>query len=105
MVLNLDKENFGRATESGIVMVDFWADWCNPCKTLSPIIDEVGRDFDSNEDIIICKANVDQNEDAMGEYGIRNVPTILFFKDGQVVDKVVGMTSKNELVEKINSLN
>ena len=85
-----------------LVMVDFWAVWCGPCKTLSPIIDELSTEY--VEKVKIGKLNVDENSEISTKYGIRSVPTLLFFKNGEIIDKKVGAVSKTSLQEKINSI-
>lgn len=83
-------------------LVDFWAEWCGPCRMITPIVDELSEELDGKA--IISKVNVDNNPEICSKYGIRNIPTILFFKDGEVVDKQVGATQKNVLLDKINAL-
>ncbi|MDR1810451.1 MAG: thioredoxin [Prevotella sp.] len=84
------------------VVIDFWAEWCGPCRMVGPVIDELATEY--ADKVIIGKVDVDNNDDVTTQYGIRNIPTILFFKGGQIVDKQVGATSKPALVEKINQL-
>ena len=84
------------------VVVDFWATWCGPCRVLGPTIDEIATEFDSRA--VVAKCNIDDCEEVAVEYGIRNIPTLLFFKDGQVVDRKVGVISKQEIAEKLESL-
>lgn len=88
-------------TGNEIVVVDFWAPWCGPCRMLGPIIEEL---VVANEGIAIGKVNVDENSASAVEYGVRGIPTIIFFKNGEVVDKIVGVKSKSELQAKIDSL-
>lgn len=83
-------------------MVDFWATWCGPCKMLSPIVDELAEEM--GDKVVIAKCNVDECDDSPVEYGIRNIPALLFFKNGEVVDRLVGAVPKATIVEKINSL-
>ena len=84
------------------VMVDFWAAWCGPCRVLSPTVDEIA---DQYADVItVAKCNVDDAEEIAMRYRIMSIPTLLFFKDGQVVDKRVGVVSKEEIVSIINSI-
>lgn len=82
-----------------LVVIDFWAEWCGPCKMIGPIIDELSETY--QEKVVIGKVDVDNNDEATAKYGIRNIPTVLFIKDGKVVDKIVGAGAKNMFVEKI----
>ena len=82
------------------VVVDFWAEWCGPCKVMSPILDEIAEEVDEAK-MKIGKMNVDQNQDTPGKYGIMSIPTFLVFKNGQVVDQIVGGMSKDALKAKI----
>lgn len=85
-----------------LVVIDFWAEWCGPCKMIGPIIDEIGEEY--KENIVVGKLNVDENDETTGKYGIRNIPTVLFIKNGEVVDKVVGAGPKTLFTEKIDKL-
>jgi len=84
------------------VLVDFWAEWCGPCKMIAPIVDELSTEFEGKAKMV--KVDVDNNSGTAMKYGIRNIPTLLFFKDGEVVDKQVGVVAKAALAEKINKL-
>ncbi len=84
------------------VVLDFWAEWCGPCRMIAPIIEELSKDFDGKA--IVGKVDVDQNDGIAEKYGIRNIPTILFLKNGEVVDKQVGAVQKAVLAEKLNKL-
>jgi thioredoxin 1 len=84
------------------VVVDFWAEWCGPCKMIGPIVDELSVEFDGKAKLV--KLDVDNNTESAAKFGIRNIPTLLFFKGGQVVDKQVGVVAKAALAEKINKL-
>lgn len=83
-------------------VVDFWAEWCGPCKMMLPIVEEISKEFEGK--ITVAKVDVDSNQNTAAKFGIRNIPTILFFKGGQVVDKQVGAVPKAALVDKINKL-
>ena len=87
--------------DSKLVIVDFWATWCGPCRMLSPVLDEVEEEM--SDKISVVKVNVDDADQIAMQYRIMSIPTLLFFKNGQVVDKIVGAMAKNVLVEKINS--
>ncbi len=84
------------------VLLDFWAEWCGPCRVIAPYIKEIGAEFEDKA--VIGKVDVDSNPGISAKYGIRNIPTILFIKNGEVADKQVGAVPKNKLVEKLNSL-
>jgi thioredoxin 1 len=84
------------------LVVDFWATWCGPCRLVSPIISELAKAYDGQ--ITVGKCDVEENEELALEFGIRNIPTILFFKNGQVVDKIVGAQSKAMIEEKFKAL-
>jgi thioredoxin 1 len=102
MALNVTDGNIAEVLkENKITVLDFWAPWCGPCKMLGPIIEELATE---NADIAIGKVNVDDNSSTAVAYGIRGIPTIIFFKDGQVIEKVVGVKSKNDFQAIINSL-
>ena len=92
----------GLMAEGKPMIIDFWATWCGPCQMVGPMIEELATEFDGR--IIIGKVNVDENSDLPSQYGIRNIPTILFFKNGQVVNKLVGVHSKAKLQEEANKL-
>ena len=84
------------------VLVDFWAEWCGPCRMVGPIVQEIGQDYDGK--VVVGKLDVDSNPGVSAKFGIRNIPTILFFKGGQVVDKQVGAVPKQVLVNKLEAI-
>tara|TARA_B100000683_G_scaffold258635_1_gene281579 strand:- start:1456 stop:1773 length:318 start_codon:yes stop_codon:yes gene_type:complete len=83
------------------VLVDFWATWCGPCRMVGPIVDELAEDYDGKA--VVGKVNVDDNSTVPSEYGIRNIPALLVFKNGEIVDKVIGAVPKNVLAEKLDA--
>ncbi|MDD2798812.1 MAG: thioredoxin [Bacteroidales bacterium] len=103
MALTITDASFQEILASGKpVVVDFWAEWCGPCRMVGPIIEELSKEYDGK--VTIGKIDVDENTEVAAKYGIRNIPTILFFKDGQVVDKQVGAAAKSAFVAKIEGL-
>ncbi|HIY44647.1 thioredoxin [uncultured Helicobacter sp.] len=100
--IELTKDNFAEHTQSGVALVDFWAPWCGPCRMLSPVIDKLAEEFEGKAKI--CKVNTDEQEELSAQFGIRSIPTMLFFKNGEVVDQMVGATSEQVLKDKLNAL-
>jgi len=84
------------------VVLDFWAEWCGPCRMLGPIIDELSSEYEGR--VIIGKVDVDNNTEITAQFGIRNIPTVLFFKDNQLVDKQVGVAPKHTYIEKVEKM-
>lgn len=88
-------------SKEGLVLVDVWASWCNPCKLISPIVDQISNEF--YEKVSVGKLEADKNRETLVDLNVRNIPTILLYKNGEVVDKSVGAVSKEKLVEMINN--
>ncbi len=84
------------------VLVDFWAAWCGPCRMIAPIVEELSKDF--GDKVTVAKVDVDANQEFAAKYGVRNIPTILLFKGGEVADKQVGVAPKNVYADKLNAL-
>ena len=103
MAIEITDSNYKEILAEGKpVVIDFWAPWCGPCKMVGPIIDELATEYEGKA--IIGKCDVDDNDDVASEFGIRNIPTVLFFKDGQLVDKQVGSAPKGTYAAKIDAL-
>lgn len=103
MAITFNDENLKQAIESGKpVVVDFWATWCGPCRMIAPIVEELAAQYEGQ--VTIGKYDVDEGTDMAVEYGVRNIPTLLFFKDGQLVDRNVGSTTRDALEAKVKAL-
>lgn len=103
MAMEINTNNIEELLAGGQpVVIDFWAEWCGPCRTIAPIVEELAAEYEGK--VIIGKCDVEENDEITMKYGVRNIPTIIFLKDGQVVDKQVGACQKGALVEKIEKL-
>lgn len=100
--IELNNDNFESTTKEGVSLVDFWAPWCGPCRMIAPVIEELAAEFEGKANI--CKVNTDEEQDIAVRFGIRSIPTILFFKDGELVDQMIGAASKDVFAQKLNSL-
>ena len=104
MALEVNDSNFEEVVikSDKPVVVDFWAEWCGPCRMIAPIIEEISHEYSGKA--VVVKCDVDNSPVVAAKYGIRNIPTILFFKDGKVADKQIGAVPKNNFVTKLNTL-
>ncbi|MCI0522983.1 MAG: thioredoxin [Bacteroidales bacterium] len=99
LIEQLTEQNFNNKIKKGVVLVDFWADWCMPCKMMAPILNEVAEAAEG--EAIVYKLNVDEQRQVAASYGIRNIPTIIVFRDGKEVERIVGMKTKEVLIASI----
>jgi thioredoxin 1 len=102
--VHLTEANFDEtlAAHHELIMVDFWAEWCGPCRAIAPVLEDLARE--SAGRVTLAKVNVDENHALAGKYGIRSIPTILFVKSGKVVDQVIGAVPRAKLKEKLDAL-
>jgi len=100
--IELTSSDFEATLNEGVYLVDFWAPWCGPCRMIAPVIEELANDYDGKAKI--CKVNTDEEQDIAVKFGIRSIPTIIFFKDGKIEGQVVGAQSKAALAEKLDAL-
>lgn len=104
MAFNITDSNYQELVESGKpFVIDFWAEWCGPCRAITPIIEDLAKEYEGK--VTIGKCNVDENNDTAAKFGIRSIPTVIFMKaGGEQADKVVGLTSKDVIKEKVDAL-
>lgn len=103
MEVQITNENFESVKNGSLpIVIDFWATWCGPCRMIAPIISELAEEYDGR--ITVAKCDVEEADDVAMEFGIRNIPTVLFFKDGKVVDRLVGAVPKAKIKEKFEAL-
>jgi len=103
-VINLTQENFAKEVleSSTPILVDFWAEWCGPCKMIAPVLDELAEEYDGK--VRIGKVNIDNEQGLAAEYGVRAIPTLLLFQKGQVAEQIVGLKSKRDLKNSFDKL-
>ncbi|HHB0034498.1 TPA: thioredoxin [Staphylococcus aureus] len=99
-IVKVTDADFDSKVESGVQLVDFWATWCGPCKMIAPVLEELAADYEGKADIL--KLDVDENPSTAAKYEVMSIPTLIVFKDGQPVDKVVGFQPKENLAEVLN---
>ena len=104
MALEITDQNFDQEVKNfkGVTLVDFWAPWCGPCKMQGPIIDQLAEELKDKAEVKISKLNVDDNQAKAQEYEVMSIPTLKIFKDGQAVENLIGLQSKESLLELIN---
>ena len=97
--IELTSKTFDETIKEGVTMVDFFADWCGPCRMIAPVVEELAEEYEGKANI--CKVNTDEEQDIAVKYGIRSIPTVMFFKDGEVVDQMIGAASKESFAKKL----
>lgn len=99
-IVNATDQTFASETGEGVVLADFWAPWCGPCKMIAPVLEEL--DSEMGDKVKVVKLDVDENQETAGKFGVMSIPTLMVFKDGEKVDQVVGFQAKEALVELLN---
>ena len=103
MEVTVNNQNLAEVLASSpVVLIDFWATWCGPCRMLAPVVEEVAAEFEGK--VVVAKCNVDEAREVSMQYRIMSIPTLIYFKNGEVVDKTVGVVSKDDIVSKLNNL-
>ncbi len=100
--LTLDESNFDETIKDGVVLVDFWATWCGPCRMLAPTIEELAEDYEGK--VKVCKLDVDENQSIAMRFKVMSIPTVFVFKNGEPVKKIIGLSDKDEYAEVLDSL-
>ncbi|MGG7619100.1 thioredoxin [Bacillus coreaensis] len=99
-IVKITDDTFKNEISNGLVLVDFWAPWCGPCKMIAPVLEEINEEM--GDQVKIAKLNVDDNQATTAEFGVMSIPTLLLFKDGEVIEKVIGFQPKENLIEVIS---
>ena len=99
-IVNATDQSFTAETSQGLVLADFWATWCGPCKMIAPVLEELDKEM--GDQVKVVKLDVDENQETAGKFGVMSIPTLILFKDGEVVDKVVGFQPKEALAELVS---
>lgn len=105
MAIHLTQENFDQhvlVNNGQPIIVDFWAEWCGPCRMIAPILDELAKEYEGKA--VITKVSVDDNPELTMKYVIKNIPTMLFIKNGEVVDKIIGAANRTSIIQKLDAL-
>jgi len=99
--IELTQRNFEEQTQEGVVLIDFWAPWCGPCRMIAPVIDELAEEYEGKAKI--CKVNTDEENDLTVKFGVRSIPTLVILKNGREVDRFVGAMGKSQIAERIEA--